>query len=352
MILVTGGAGFLGSIITKKLVERGENVRVLAIKNEDLSPLLSLPVEIVRGDIRNENDLDIAFKDVDKVFHLASVISINSKNPEFLYDVNVNGAINVAKKALEKNIKSMVYVSSIHSFSDIPHGITIDEIIPVSPVNAIGIYGKTKAIATLKILEYVKKGLPCKIVCPSGILGPFDYKPSRMGRLILDFMQRKVWYTLNGGYNFVDVRDVANGCISALENGKNGEIYILSGEFISFKKLFNYLSKKLKIKKPLIYIPQNILNFLAYIYEKYLFKSDKEPLITYESIQIINSNSNISSQKAKLELGYNSRPIEETLDDTIEWFKLYFSDQLNKNIRKKYKNPAAVSISRMKTKGN
>lgn len=351
MILITGGAGFLGTVLTKKLVENGEKVRVLALKNEDTSSIENFPVEIVRGDIRNEKDLQVAFENVDKVFHLASMIAITSKNPEILYDINVNGAVNVAKMALEKNVKSMVYVSSIHSLADITHGITIDETIPVSPVNAIGIYGKTKAIATLKILNYVKSGLHCKIVCPSGIIGPFDYRPSRMGRLILDFMRRKVWYTLDGGYNFVDVRDVAEGCILAIEKGRDGEIYLLSGEYLSFKKLFNFLSEKLHIKKPLLYLPSKFLSFLAYFYEKASKKSGKEPLITYESLQIISSNSVISTRKAEAELGYSSRDIEETLNDTVEWFKLYFADEFVNNKKKKIKITSAA-ISKIKTKGS
>ncbi|MEJ5273372.1 MAG: NAD-dependent epimerase/dehydratase family protein [Spirochaetota bacterium] len=351
MILVTGGAGFLGTVLTKKLVENGEKVRVLALKNEDISSISSFPVEIVRGDIRNESDLEVAFENVDKVFHLASMIAITSKNPEILYDINVNGAVNVAKKALEKNVKSMVYVSSIHSLADITHGITIDETIPVSPINAIGIYGKTKAIATLKILDLVKSGLHCKIVCPSGIIGPFDYRPSRMGRLILDFMKNKVWYTLDGGYNFVDVRDVAKGCILAMEKGKDGEIYLLSGEYLSFKKLFGYLSEKLNIKKPLIYLPSKLLSFLAYLYEKASKKTGKEPLITFESLQIIASNSIISTKKAESQLGYHARPIDETLNDTVEWFKLYFSDQFVKGKNKKPKISSA-SISKIKIKGS
>ena len=351
MILVTGGAGFLGTVLTKKLVENGEKVRVLALKNEDTSSIENFPVEIVRGDIRNEKDLDVAFENVDKVFHLASMIAITSKNPEILYDINVNGAVNVAKKALEKNVRSMVYVSSIHSLADITHGITIDETIPVSPVNAIGIYGKTKAIATLKILNYVKTGLHCKIVCPSGIIGPFDYRPSRMGRLILDFMRRKVWYTLDGGYNFVDVRDVAEGCILAMEKGRDGEIYLLSGEYLSFKRLFSYLSEKLNIKKPLLYLPPKFLSFLAYFYEKASKKSGKEPLITYESLQIIGSNSIINTKKAETELGYNHREIEETLNDTVEWFKLYFADEFANNKKNRIKLSTAT-ISKIKTKGS
>ncbi len=350
MVLVTGGAGFLGSVLCKKLVENGEKVRVLALENEDITSLKNIPVEIVRGDIRNQNDLDKAFFDVDKVFHLASLIAITSKNRELLYDINVNGAVNVAKNAYERNVKSMIYVSSIHSFADIIHGITIDEIIPVSPIDAIGIYGKTKAIATLKILEYVKRGLHCKIVCPSGIIGPFDYRPSRMGRLILDFMKKKIWYTLDGGYNFVDVRDVAQGCILASENGKDGEIYLLSGEYLSFKKLFGFLSEELKIKKPLIFLPSGFLKFLAYIYEKSSRKSGKEPLITYESLQIIFSNSNISTKKAEIELGYIHRPIEQTLMDTIEWFKIYFSNQLPVLAKKKEKISSYANIHKIKTK--
>ncbi len=350
MVLVTGGAGFLGSVLTKKLCENGEKVRVLVLQNEDISSLKNLPVDIITGDIRDEKILSLAFENVDKVYHLASMIAITSKNPSLLYDINVIGAINIAKKALEKNVKSMVYVSSIHSLADVSHGITIDETIPVSPVNAIGIYGKTKAIATLKILEYVKAGLHCKIVCPSGIIGPFDYRPSRMGRLILNFMKKKVWYTLSGGYNFVDVRDVAEGCIKASDKGEDGQIYLLSGEYLTFKKFFEFLSEKLNIKKPLIYLPISLLQILSYFFEKVSKKSGIEPLITSESLQIILSNANISSKKAELQLGYNHRPIEETLNDTIQWFKLYFTDKLSHLTSKEKKKPVIANITKINIK--
>ncbi len=352
--LVTGGAGFLGSVLTKKLVERGKNVRVFILPNEDITSIKNYNVDIVRGDIRNEKDLNIAFEDVDEVYHLASMIAITSKNPELIYDINVNGTFNIAKKALESNVKSMVYVSSIHSLADVVHGITIDETIPVSPIDAIGIYGKTKAIATLKILDFCKQGLNCKIVCPSGIIGPFDYRPSRMGRLILDFMKNKIWYTLSGGYNFVDVRDVAEGCILASENGVRGEIYLLTGHYLSFKQLFGFLSEKLNIKKLLIYLPISILKFMANIYENISKNKKIEPLITNESLQIILSNANISNKKAETKLGYKARPIEETLLDTIEWFKLYFGNGLNisrKKINKKINSKIQVAnITKINTK--
>ncbi len=320
MILVTGGAGFLGSVLVRKFVDNGETVRVLALPNEDVSTISDLNVEIVRGDIRNKGNLEQAMKGIESVYHCAGMIAITSKNPALLYDVNVNGTANVAQVALHEGIKSMVYVSSIHAFADIPRGLTIDETIPISPVSAIGMYGKTKAIATLKILEYVKKGLPCKIVCPTGIIGPFDYRPSRMGQLILEFMQNKTWYTLDGGYNFVDVRDVADGCILASTKGQNGEIYILSGEYLTFKRLFSILQAKLKVKKHLIYIPRWLLKLVATIEMRHA--EGKEPLITYESLEIIASNSMISRKKAENELGFKSRPMDETITDTIEWFNV------------------------------
>ncbi len=331
MVLVTGGAGFLGSVLVKKLIELDKKVRILALKNEDLSSLKDYNVEIVYGDVRDEKIIYEIMDGVDEVYHLASMISITSNRPDVLYDINVNGAVNVAKNALKRNVKSMVYVSSIHSFADLINGFVIDETIPISPINAIGTYGKTKAIATLKIKEYVKKGLNCKIVCPSGIIGPFDYRPSRMGKLILDYLKGKVWYTLNGGYNFVDVRDVAEGCILASQYGKNGEVYLLTGEYLSFDELYKQISLKIKKEKKLIRIPDFILYIVAYIEDIFVNRHGREPLVTAESLTIIKSNAKASCKKAIDELGYSFRPINKTLDDTIEWFLLYFKDEINRS---------------------
>lgn len=236
--IVTGAAGFLGNNIVRKLTKQeGAHVRALILPFDDAVSLDGLDVRIYRGDVTDVDSLEEIFDVEDDaeavVIHCATIVYIKSKYSKWVHDVNVDGTLNVARKALERNLK-MVYVNSVHSIPELPNGQTMSEISNFDPAKVNGEYAKTKAEGAKRVLEMVhKEGLNCCIVQPSGIIGPGDFGDSHLTQMVKEMAKGSLPALVKGGYNFVDVRDVASGIISACDKGISGECYILSG-FINF----------------------------------------------------------------------------------------------------------------------
>lgn len=209
MILVTGAAGHLGNVLVGELVSRGEDVRALLLQGEDRTPLTDLPIEQIEADILDYPALDVAFQGIDTVYHLAGIISILPGQHPVLRMVNVLGTRNVIHAALEHGVRRMIYTSSIHALRRLSHGIVIDEKVPFDPEAAISSYDQSKAQAPLEVLNTVPLGLNAVIACPTGIIGPYDFRLSEMGKIIMDCLERKPRLYVDGAYDFVDVRDGA-----------------------------------------------------------------------------------------------------------------------------------------------
>lgn len=320
MIAVTGATGHIGNVLVRKLLAKGEKVRAVVPEFEDLKPLEGLEVEIIYGDVRNVDSLTMAFKGVEIVYHLAGIVTILSGNDDLLYQVNVEGTKNVVDACLKNNVKRLVYVSSVHALKEPPHGTVIDETCSYDAECARGSYDKSKTLASLEVLKGIQKGLDAVLICPSGVIGPYDYRISQMGHLIINFMKGDLKAYVDGAYDFVDVRDVAEGLILACKNGKRGESYILSGEQISVEELLFELEKITGIKAPSFKLPLWLVKAVSNVSPLYYKFTGKEPLFTSYSIDVICSNSKISSYKAHNELRYSSRPIKESIRDSVEWF--------------------------------
>ena len=321
MNLVTGATGHIGNVLVKELVKRGESVRVLVLPGEDLLPINGTEVEVVYGNVCDPASLDAAFADIEFVFHLAGIISITSSNNPVVHHVNVEGTQNMIDAAMRAGVKRFIYTSSIHAFKRIPHGSLVDETTPIDPAFNIADYDRSKAEATLAVLKKVKEGLPAIIACPTGVIGPYDYKNSELGSLMSSWMVNKVNYMIDGSYDFVDVRDVAHGLILAREKGKIGQLYILSGTLVRVSDLWKIAQELFSFKSILVNIPMNLARFAAFFAERYYKISKTTPKLTRYSIETLQSNAMISNLKARLYLGYNSRPLQETVRDTIEWWK-------------------------------
>lgn len=320
MIIVTGGTGHIGNVLVKKLLEKGYKVKIIVPPGEDLTSIFGLNVEIEFTDIRNKARLIDCFKGGEIVFHLASFISIFTKDKR-VYDVNVHGTENVIEACIKNNIKTLIYVSSVHALKEEPKGKVIKENKDFNPAYVKGDYAKSKAIATAKVLESQKLGMEPIVVHPSGVIGPYDYKISFMNQVIINYLRGRYKFSIEGAYNFVDVRDVAEGIILAWEKGKAGENYILSEEVVTIEKLFSYLEEITGIKKPTIVINRYIGEFFSYFADIYYKITKEKPTYTSYAIYSLNSNSNFTYEKAKKELGYNPRPIRETIYDTVLWLE-------------------------------
>jgi len=321
MIVITGATGHLGNVLVRKLVSMNKKVRALILPGEDITSLEGLEVEKVEGDVRVPDSLRKAFEGADIVYHCAGIISILPGQQKQLNQVNVLGTRNVVNICLETKVKRLVYTSSIHALSEPAPGIVIDESREFNPENVLGEYSKSKALGTLEVLKGIEKGLNAIILCPSGIIGPHDYRISEMGKLITDFVKGKVKACVGGAYDFVDVRDVAEGLILACEKGKKGECYILSGQQIGVKQLLKFLEEISGVKAPSFKIPHQVARTAGFFNVLYCNLMKIKPLFTPFSIDVLASNSLVSCQKAQDELGYSPRSIYESIKDTVRWFR-------------------------------
>jgi dihydroflavonol-4-reductase len=320
MILVTGATGHIGNVVVRELLVRGQKVRAMVLPGEDKKALDGLDVEIVDGDVLDPISLQKACKGAKIVFHLAGIISIMPGDYKKMRLVNVEGTRNVIAAVKHAHVKRLVYTSSIHALHRIPEGKIVDESVDFDPENRMGDYDRTKAEASLAVLEAVKYGLDAVIVCPTGVIGPYDYRKSEMGSLLLGWTRHAPHFLIDGAYDFVDVRDVAKGHILAGERGRKGEIYILSGEHIDLIKLHGMVNDTTGRLAKFLKIPISLARSVARIAPSFYRMLKKKPQFTPYSIETVLSNSYISHQKAKKELGYSPRSLKQTVEDTIRWF--------------------------------
>ncbi|AEX85069.1 hypothetical protein XO10_03200 [Marinitoga sp. 1135] len=325
MILITGATGHIGNVLVKKLYETGEKIRIFVLPDEDISIFNNMDMDIVYGDIRNKDDVLKATEGVNKIFHLAAIISILPWKNEKVYSVNIGGVENILNAMKFHNIKDLIYVSSVHAFAEIERGATIDEETPISPKLTTGAYGKSKAIATQKVIEAGEKGeINYKILFPSGVIGPYDYKLSEIGKVIKDFLDGKIRYCVDGVFDFVDVRDVVDGIIAASKLNKKNEKFILSGENISMRRFFKYLNsiteknEKIKFISP---VNSYIISYGSVLH--HLF-SNKNLIFSPYTVHTLTGYYKFSSEKAKKILHYNPRSIYTSLKDTINWINNYY----------------------------
>ena len=316
--IVTGATGHIGNVLVRELFEAGHQVRAIVLPKDD-SKMIEPYAEIVYGNILDIPFLTKAFTDVDIVYHLAGIVEIGSGKKKTIFKVNVEGTKNVVDVCLANHVKRLVYTSSVHAIPELPKGQTMTEIDHFDPDLVKGLYAKSKAMATQLVLDHKDSALEVVIVHPSGVIGPYDYKLSNVSQVFIDFLLGRLTAYMRGGYNFVDVRDVAKGIRLAGERGKTGQCYILSGSEITVKELLDEISlisgrKRVKTKIAFWFILA-----MSYFAEVYYKIAKQKPLFTHYSIVVLDSNYQFSNQKAIMELGYTTRNIKESIKDTMEF---------------------------------
>lgn len=320
LYLVTGGAGHLGTAVIKRILSDGGQVRALCLEGEKHLPE---GAEIYYGDVLDVSSLERFFSDIEDreviVIHCAGVVSISSKFDQRVIDVNVTGTKNVTDLCVAKNVKKLIYVSSVHAIREKPVGQVMTEPDVFDPEKVTGLYAKTKAEATRYVLAAVSRGLDAEVVFPSGIIGPYDYGRSHTNTIVSDYVNHRLVSAVKGGYDFVDVRDVADGIIACAERGKPGEGYILSGGYHSIKEILYDLHEITGQKEIKSFLPVKFVNLVAPLCELYYKIRKEPPLFTKYSIYTLSCNSAFSNEKAKKELGFSPRNIKDTLRDTFFW---------------------------------
>jgi dihydroflavonol-4-reductase len=322
VVIVTGATGHIGNVLVRELLARGAVVRVLVLPDDDKRPLAGLNVEIVYGDVTDLVSLKSAFAGAEFVFHLAGIVTIMPGMASVLERVNVGGMSNVIAACRASGVRRLVYTSSIHAIAEPPHGTVIDESQPFDPDRVLGDYARSKARATLLLLDEIGKGgLDAIICCPTGVIGPWDYGISNIGQLILDFASGHLKSYVSGAYDFVDVRDVARGLILAAEKGQPGRHYIFSGAQVQVPELMEELARDIGYPAPTYRIPTVVARTAGILASAYYRLLRRKPVFTAYSIDVLRSNSLVSSARAREELGFTSRPWQESIRDQVEWFR-------------------------------
>ncbi|MBN1322034.1 MAG: NAD-dependent epimerase/dehydratase family protein [Thermoleophilia bacterium] len=322
MIVVTGATGLVGNVLLHSLaVEGATGLRAVVRRGSNTAVLSDLDVEIAEGDVLDYDSLVRAFHGAEIVYHLAGTVSIASGGYKGLRETNVDGTRNVLAACREAGVGRLVYASSVHAFVRQPHGTCLTETVAVDPDQAHGSYDRTKAEATGLVLQATQEGLDAVLVYPSGIIGPFDYRPSPTGAAIVACGRGRLGAYVHGGYNFVDVRDVAQGLMAAAAKGRSGEGYLLTGDEITVSDLLQTVARLAGTRPPRLRLPLGFVKAVSPLIPAYYWISRERPLFTSYSLDVISSNCWMSHEKAARELGFSPRPIQETLVDTVRWFR-------------------------------
>jgi dihydroflavonol-4-reductase len=321
MILITGATGHIGNVLSRVLCARGEQVRILALPDDDCASIADLDVECVVGNVLDPDSLIRAMSGVDLVYHLAGIISIMPDRAALMRQVNVEGAHNVAQAARHAGVRRLVHVSSIHAFQSMPQGTVVDETTPLAINAPPHSYNRTKAEGTARVLLAVEQGLDAVIACPTGVIGPYDYLHSEMGTLIQNFARRKMHMLIDGAYDFVDVRDVVDGLLRTATHGRMGELYILSGFNIPLTHLRRIIQDLTGIHTPSMIVPFGLAKAAAKVLERFYRWTGHIPLFTTYSLKTVHENVFFSHDKASRTFDYQPRPLRRTLEDLLVWHK-------------------------------
>lgn len=309
----------MGGNLVRRLLRGNYQIRALVHNNH--STLDGLEIEVVQGDILDPLSLDVFCKGLDVVFHLAGFISIGGDSMKQLYQINVEGTKNLVNACKKAGVKRFIHFSTIHAFETTPAGKILNEKRKLATKSSSP-YEYTKAIAEKWVIEQQSEGFDVIVLNPTAIIGPNDYKPSLLGELFIKVCEGNLPALVPGGYNWVDVRDVCDGAISAITKGEGGEHYILSGHWKSVVDFVKMISKEngKEFKKPVVpfWAAQLGLPFI-WLFSKI---SGSKPLYTFESIKILKfGNLKISNAKARKVLGYGPRPLIESVRGTLDWLQ-------------------------------
>lgn len=321
---VTGATGLLGNNLVRLLVEQGHQVKGLVRSPEKAFNLFeNLNVTFVSGDMLNVSDFVPELEECDVLFHTAAYFREYyqpGNHWKHLEDININGTINLLTAAEKVGIKKVVYVSSAGIIGMKPNGAPGDETTPPHPVAEKNLYFKSKILTEKAISRFLQEHtLPVTTILPAWMFGPGDAAPTNSGKLILDFIERKLPLTIAGGTSTVDARDVAQAMINAVDLGKSGERYIVGGRYLSIRDVFTALEKITGIPSP-IQAPHAITVAYAYLSEKYARLSGKNVSISLNGVKAMRKRVQVASDKAIRELGVTFRPLERTLRDEVNWY--------------------------------
>lgn len=319
LTVVTGAAGHLGANMVRALLADGRRVR--AVVRDDRRAMEGLPVEVVRADVLDPESLSRAFDGATTVFHLAARISLMGDPDGRVASTNVTGPRNVVAACRACGVGRLIHFSSIHALHDDGSGPPLDEDAPPADAPGLPAYDRSKAAGQREVLAAAGNGLDAVIVQPSGVIGPHDFKPSRMGRVLLALARGRMPGLVAGGFSWVDARDVAAAAIAAESRGRAGAAYLVSGPWRSVTDVARIAAGWAGVRPPRLVVPLPIARALAPFAEIWGRASGREPLFTRESLRPLDTHRHVRWTRAEADLDHRPRPVEETIVDTLEWFR-------------------------------
>lgn len=324
--LVTGAAGFLGSNICRLLSASGKRVRALVLNGDPAEKYMPKGIEIVHGDLLDIESLERFFTtdedDEVYVIHCASIVWVKVEANPKVHAVNVDGTANIIDQCLKHRVKKLVYISSIGAISELPKGQKIKETTHFWPNDGlIGYYSETKAEATQLVMDAMEQHpeLDASVIHPSGICGPYDYAFGSVTSMVRDFVQGKMKMGIEGTFNSVDVRDLAEGVIAACKKGRRGECYIMSNEVVTMHDMFNLMNESAGLNNRFYVLSKELAHIGVRILALISKFTGKEPLLSDFNIYMLNRNNEFDCSKAERELGFHARPFSESIRDTVIW---------------------------------
>ncbi len=322
LYIITGAAGHLGGTLIRRLKGKDCQVRGLLLPGEPGKDEAN--IRYFRGDVTQPDTLEPLFADISPkdtiVIHTAGIVDISQDVFPLMYDVNVNGTKNMLALCKAKAVRRMVHVSSVHAIPEGEGMEVITEVDHFSPETVVGGYAKTKAEATQAVMDAAKAGQDVVVVHPSGIVGPYDRAGNHIVQMVWDYLTGRLPACVRGGYDFVDVRDVAEGCLLAAENGKAGNCYILSNRHYDATEVLAMV-RKVSGGRKLPVLPLWMAEMAAPLLVAWAKLKNQRPLYTRYSLHALNANDRFSHDKATAELRYQPRDLRQTIVDTVHWLK-------------------------------
>ena len=319
-VLVTGATGFIGGNLARELWRRGHTVRALVRPGSNLLTIEDTGVERVTGDILDRASVERAASGCEAVFHCAAAYTFWSQDPQTVRRTNVEGTVNVMQAARKAGVSRVVYTSTVSTIGFAGDGLA-DERTPLSPQFLHGHYKQSKYEAEREVLKLAEEGMDVVVVNPTAPVGPWDVKPTPTGKIVLDFLKRRIPAYLATGLNLVDVADVCAGHILALERGRTGERYILGNRNVTLKEMFRILSEQTGLAAPRLRLPYWLVVGAGYVDQAVSTGLlHRQPAIPLEGVIASKKPAYVSCEMAVRELGLPQSPVENALRQAIDWF--------------------------------
>jgi dihydroflavonol-4-reductase len=319
---ITGATGFIGASLVRELLKDGRELRVLVRQGSDTSNLAGLDVELWQGDLRDHASLELGLQGCDVLYHAAADYRLWTRDPAEMYRINVDGTVAILEAALKNSLSRVVYTSSVGTLGNPGDGTPGSEETPVCLADMVGHYKKSKFLAEREAEKFVSRGLPLVTVNPSTPVGPLDIKPTPTGKIIADFLNRRMPAYLDTGLNVIAVEDCARGHILAEQKGQVGRKYILGNVNLTLREIFANLENITGLPAPRVRLPYTPILLAAYINEGLSKITGREPLIPLAGVQMAAKFMYFDPSRAVRDLGLPQTPIREALQRAVEWFYL------------------------------